>query len=371
MKKLLVLLLVVVLIFGSGVFAEDISVEIDGRKLDFDVSPTIIDGRTVLPARTIFESLGLEVEWDDSTRTVTGVGEGKIISLVIDHRIAYVNGEPTNLDVPPTIIDDRSMVPVRFVAESTGADVAWDSATRTVLIENGGNQKEDSFRDHTYIVVEGGDLSGHRLPNVVVDIGYGEREYWAYTNENGQLVRVVADEIRLQDESIEDVLDSGRYYYDEAKVPGTEHPELDEGHIIADSLGGVSNAYNITPQNSTLNRHGDQAYMEKTIRDAGGANNFEAIITYPNSTTHIPSHYKYTYTVAGHEIVDEFDNINPDDYSPSTGISDITIPQIIGGDLNLSLLIDRLDLENRIVVIRNKGMDLLQTFMSNTRGMFR
>jgi DNA/RNA endonuclease G (NUC1) len=66
--------------------------------------------------------------------------------------------------------------------------------------------------------------------------------------------------------------------------------------VIADSLGGVSNAYNITPQNSALNRHGDQAYMEKWIRDAGGCTNFEAIITYPNTQTQIPSKYKFTYT---------------------------------------------------------------------------
>ena len=66
---------------------------------------------------------------------------------------------------------------------------------------------------------------------------------------------------------------------------------------MADSLGGVSNAYNITPQNSTLNRHGDQAYMEKAIRDAGGCTDFLAIITYPNTTTQIPSHYSYTYTI--------------------------------------------------------------------------
>lgn len=62
------------------------------------------------------------------------------------------------------------------------------------------------------------------------------------------------------------------------------------GHVIADSLGGVSNAYNITPQDSTLNRDGDQAYMEKVIRDAGGRSNFTAVITYPSTTTQIPSH---------------------------------------------------------------------------------
>ena len=164
-------------------------------------------------------------------------------------------------------------------------------------------------------------MSGYREPNVVVDIGYGDREYWAFTNEYGQLVRVIADEIILQDDSNEPVLSSGRYYSDEAKVPGVESDVLDEGHIIADSLGGVSNAYNITPQDSTLNRHGDQAYMENVIRRAGGATNFEAIITYPNTETQIPSSYQYTYTLMGNEIVDTFDNVNPDEVNASLGLT--------------------------------------------------
>ena len=177
------------------------------------------------------------------------------------------------------------------------------------------------FSGYKLIEVDGGDLSGYREPNVVVDIGYGDREYWAFTNEYGQLVRVIADEIILQDDSNEPVLSSGRYYSDEAKVPGVESDVLDEGHIIADSLGGVSNAYNITPQDSTLNRHGDQAYMEDVIRNAGGATNFEAIITYPNTETQIPSSYQYTYTLKGNEIVDTFDNVNPDEVNASLGLT--------------------------------------------------
>lgn len=180
----------------------------------------------------------------------------------------------------------------------------------------------EQFPGYKLIEVDGGDLSGHREANVVVNIGFGDREYWAFTNEYGQLVRVVADEIILQDDKNEPVLSNGRYYSDEAKVPGVERPDLDEGHIIADSLGGVSNAYNITPQNRTLNRHGDQAYMEDVIRKAGGATNFEAIITYPNSETQIPSHYKYSYTVNGQKVVDEFDNVDPDKVNESLGLTD-------------------------------------------------
>lgn len=178
----------------------------------------------------------------------------------------------------------------------------------------------DSFSGYEQLEVDGGDLSGDRAANVVVNVGFGDRTYWAFTNEHGQLVRVTADVIVLQDEANEDVTSSGRYYGDEAKVPGVEHQSLDEGHVIADSLGGVSNAYNITPQDSTLNRHGDQAYMESVIRSAGGATDFEAIITYPNTETQIPSSYHYTYTLNRNVIVDKFDNVNPDEVNKGLGL---------------------------------------------------
>lgn len=180
---------------------------------------------------------------------------------------------------------------------------------------------KDSFTGYKKITVDGGDLSGSRQANVVVDIGFGDRKYWAFTNEYGQLVRVIAKKIVLQDDATEDVTHDGRYYSDEAKVPGVERADLDEGHIIADSLGGVSNAYNITPQDSTLNRHGDQAYMEDVIRKAGGATNFEAQITYPNTSTMIPSAYQYTYTVRGNTVVDRFKNGNPDETNAALGLT--------------------------------------------------
>ena len=202
------------------------------------------------------------------------------------------------------------------LSENTNTDDS-EISQNIVTESNSNNTEDDIFEAYKLIEVDGGDLSGHREPNVVVDIGFGDREYWAFTNEYGQLVKVIAKEIILQDESKEPVTSSGRYYPDEAKVPGVESKNLDEGHVIADSLGGVSNAYNITPQNSTLNRYGDQAYMEKAIRDAGGCTDFVAIITYPDTKTQIPSHYSYTYTINGNVIKDEFDNVNPDKYNSS------------------------------------------------------
>lgn len=216
---------------------------------------------------------------------------------------------------------------------------------------------DNSFDGYSIIEVDGGNLSGHREPNVVVDIGFGDREYYAFTNEYGQLVKVTAVEIILQDDSTEPVTSKGRYYHDEAKVPGVESSTLDEGHVIADSLGGVANAYNITPQNSTLNRHGDQAYMEKVIRDAGGCTDFTAIITYPNTTTQIPNHYSFTYKLNGNVVNDEFDNINPDEANTDNFESEDDIQQAVTNEsVNENVItIKELDKGAEFVIIINNG----------------
>ena len=212
------------------------------------------------------------------------------------------------------------------VADTSTQTIAQDAPALDEKIENPAKEtpvakQKDPFDGYKLIEVDGGDLSGYREANVVVDIGFGDRAYWAFTNEHGQLVRVIADEIILQDDNNEPVLSTGRYFRDEAKVPGVESPSLDEGHVIADSLGGVSNAYNITPQNSTLNRHGDQAYMEDAIRNARGATDFEAIISYPDTKTQIPSHYQYSYTIKGNRVVDSYNNVNPDEVNESIGLT--------------------------------------------------
>lgn len=146
------------------------------------------------------------------------------------------------------------------------------------------------------------DLSGRRKANSKVDIGYDSdyatRDYYAYTNGTKQLVYVEADEIILQNDNEEND-GSDRYCSDEAKVKGTEASDLDEGHVIADSLGGVSNSYNITPQNSYLNQKGEQYQMEQFIRDNGGASNFKAYINYPNAFTFTPSSYDITFEING------------------------------------------------------------------------
>lgn len=228
----------------------------------------------------------------------------------------------SNSSTESTVSDSNSTTSSLSAKETSSSSTSSTTSDTTTESSSTKTQASDNpYANNKQIEVDGGDLSGERLANVVVDIGYGDREYWAYTNEYGQLVRVTAEKIIIQDDTTEPVLSTGRYYADEAKVPGVESDTLDEGHIIADSLGGVSNAYNITPQESTLNRHGDQAYMEESIRAAGGATDFEATITYPDTSTQTPSHYHYTYLLNGNQIVEDFDNTNPDEVNASLGLT--------------------------------------------------
>lgn len=252
-----------------------------------------------------------------------------ILLLVILLMVGCASEEDTSVteaetESQETTTDDSGQELEADVQEEEASDTGSEEEedTSADVEETSTDTNDDLFSGYERIEVDGGDLSGNREASVVVDIGFGDREYWAFTNEHGQLVRVVAEEIVLQDDETEDVLSSGRYFSDEAKVPGVESDVLDEGHVIADSLGGVSNAYNITPQESTLNRHGDQAYMEDAIRKAGGAASFEAIISYADTETQIPSAYQYTYTINGNEVVDTFENVNPDDVNESLGLTD-------------------------------------------------
>lgn len=174
-----------------------------------------------------------------------------------------------------------------------------------------------------------------REPNVVVSIGAIDdgiqREYFGVTNSTGQLVEVIAREIILQDDDTETVTADGRYCEQMPDVPGAGNG-YDRGHVIADSLGGESNLYNLTPQQSTLNRHGDQAFIEDQIRKAGGAQDFHAIITYPDANADIPLQYSIASSIAGNATVHTFANADPE----SPAITETVAPQPGGGAYDAS-----------------------------------
>ena len=137
-KVLVCLLLAVVLvIFPANYTAqatEPITVVLDGEALEFDVPPAIINGRTMVPMRVIFEALGAEVAWNAETSTVTATTDTLTVQTTIGNSTISVNGANSTMDVAPVLIDGRTLVPVRFVSEALGAEVEWDATTRTVTI---------------------------------------------------------------------------------------------------------------------------------------------------------------------------------------------------------------------------------------------
>ena len=137
MKFLKFLIIFALLLPSAMVTAEEpdsISIIADGKKLLCDVAPIITNGRTLVPIRTISEHNDADVTWVSSTKTAKITTDDISIRLQIDNSEALLNGESVTLEAPATIIQDRTMVPVRFVAEAFGYKVDWDDATRTVLL---------------------------------------------------------------------------------------------------------------------------------------------------------------------------------------------------------------------------------------------
>ena len=108
---------------------------LNGAALTFDASPTIENDTTLVPFRGIFEALGMEVTWDEATQTVSAWKDGVTLTLTIGSAEADKNGEKIGLLAAPVLSKEgRTLVPVRFIAESLGLTVTWDEATRTVNI---------------------------------------------------------------------------------------------------------------------------------------------------------------------------------------------------------------------------------------------
>ena len=102
---------------------------------ELDVPPRIIDGRTMVPLRFIGETLGAEVIWNGETRQVAYILGGRQILLTVDQKAAVVGGRQVEMDTAPQIVNDRTMVPVRFVSQWLGAIVRWDDDLKRVEIQ--------------------------------------------------------------------------------------------------------------------------------------------------------------------------------------------------------------------------------------------
>lgn len=118
-------------------------ITIDGEQKTFSQPPIIYNEVTLVPLRGVFESMGIEVKWDANERKVIAQKGDDILELKIGSKQALKNYQPISLLTEAKIINDRTMVPLRFVSESFGAKVDWDENTRTVNITSPGTTKDE------------------------------------------------------------------------------------------------------------------------------------------------------------------------------------------------------------------------------------
>lgn len=145
MRKFISILLSLLLIFNTitSVFAagtaitlqvDNNTINIGNRSISIDTAPVIMNGRTLIPVRGVSEAMGGNVNWNNDTKTVTITLGSNKVEMTIDSTTAYFNDKAQTLDVAPVVLNGRTMLPARFIAESFGFDVNWDNDTKTISI---------------------------------------------------------------------------------------------------------------------------------------------------------------------------------------------------------------------------------------------
>ena len=114
--------------------SEKIRIMVNGRRLLLEQPPVIVEGRTLVPMRAIFEALGASVSWDQNTQMILSERDDLLVILQLNSTQMYHNGTAVTLDVPAMMINERTMVPTRAVAAAFGCDVVWKERERTVEI---------------------------------------------------------------------------------------------------------------------------------------------------------------------------------------------------------------------------------------------
>ena len=244
MKKFLSLIAITSLLAIAPVVSADntISVNIDGTPVEFDVPPMIINDRTMVPMRATLEMLGADVSWDDTNRVATGIAPGISVQIPIDSDVIYRSTIEIPTDSPATIIDGRTLIPLRVVSECFGMNVAYDESTHTVNITNKNSIGSYNWNSsHTYY----GELSNGE-PD-----GYGEL-YNDVTGQieqiglykNGEIIRgtdIYSDGSMFQGTYKNGAINNGTYYYASGdSFEGSFDNEMKNGYGTYHWSDGVS-----------------------------------------------------------------------------------------------------------------------------------
>lgn len=135
MKKIVLLLaLLIILTLSATVYADSIiSLYIDNAKINCDVSPMLVNDRTLVPVRAVFDAFGAKISWNNDLKQAIIEGDRKIV-FTVGSNTAVVDGKRVFMDTSPIIVNDRCLVPIRFISETLGHSVSWNQEKKAVYI---------------------------------------------------------------------------------------------------------------------------------------------------------------------------------------------------------------------------------------------
>ncbi|MDO4300071.1 MAG: copper amine oxidase N-terminal domain-containing protein [Clostridia bacterium] len=243
-KKILALSLAFAMITPGMTFADDIaigakseiSINVNGARLEMDQPPIIENGRTLVPLRAVAEALGCNVEWDNTAKTASFVqGDVTAVITVGENYILAGDGvynEEFPIDTPAVIKNSRTMIPLRALSECFGYDVKWDSETMTVDISSKSMERGDTDNagEQEYIGADDNNMLGKvkaysgilkGTAGIIDAVNYESEEYTVLKEE---LDKILADADTMS--------------YDELMEAFTKLKEID-GELVdtADSVG--------------------------------------------------------------------------------------------------------------------------------------
>lgn len=136
LTKIIILTFILILCLSAAAYAENkqIAVYVNNEKVDFEVNPVLENGRTFVPLRGVFEKLGAKVDWNKNTLQVIIKDNNNEIIMMLDKNKVLVNGEIKDIDTGVKMVNSRTFAPLRFIGETLGHNVRWDSVTNSIYI---------------------------------------------------------------------------------------------------------------------------------------------------------------------------------------------------------------------------------------------
>jgi len=212
---------------GALLANSGINVTINEEHVVFaDQTPVIIDGRTLVPVRGVFEHLGFVVSWDGDTQTAILVSNDYEVRITIGSYVFTSNGEEFMLDVPAQIINSRTMVPIRLPLESVGIEVDWDDATMTVIVYT-----------PEFLTERAAQVEAERLATAA------EAARLAAEAEAARLAQIEADRIAAEAAAEQERRDRQRAEREAREAYWASRPVVEERDSGSDSGGGQGDSW--------------------------------------------------------------------------------------------------------------------------------